>query len=277
MSKRTGKAFRYVAALSIVCALSLLTAQPSHGQKPPDPKRKPTPLRVGAAADYRPLVFKENGKIVGIEADFAENLSKELGIAVDFVEVPWTDLIPALREHRIDVIMSGMSVTDERSELVSFADPYMQVGQMALIRRQDVDRLRDPAAMQAEGVRVGVQEKTTGEAFAHSKLKRAKVVAFASIEEAIQALRKGDLDFVVHDAPTIWGVVGRPGREDPDLVGLYRPLTDEYLAWAVGREDEGLRKRLNSALAKWRESGQLDHILDRWVTIRKMTVEISPK
>jgi ABC-type amino acid transport substrate-binding protein len=266
-----------VTALSIVCALSVVTAQPSHAKESSAPKAKPTPLRVGVTADYRPLAFKENGKIVGIEADFAADLSKELGVAVSFVEVPWADLIPALREHRIDIIMSGMSVTPERSELVSFADPYMQVGQMALIRRQDVDRLRDPAALQAEGIRVGVQEKTTGEAYARTNLKRAKVVTFASIDEAIQALRKGDLDVVVHDAPTIWGVVGRPGHEDPDLVGLYRPLSDEYLAWAVRKDDEGLRKRLNGALAKWRKSGQLDHVLDRWVTIRKITVEISPK
>jgi polar amino acid transport system substrate-binding protein len=233
-------------------------------------------LRVGTTADYRPLVFKENGKIAGLEADFAVALAEDLDIPIDLVEVPWTELIPALRDRRIDVIMSGMSITEARSQLVSFADPYMQIGQMALIRHEDFDRLRLPAAMHAQGVRVGVHEKTTGEEFARSKLKRAKVLAYTSIEDAIQALRQGKLDFVVHDAPTVWRVVGRPGHEDPQLVGLYRPLTDEHLAWAVRKENEDLRKRLSSVLARWRKSGQLEEILARWVTIRRVTVELAP-
>jgi len=277
MRKQTSQPVLRMVILAMVGALGLAAAHPSHAEKSSDPDTKATTLRVGTSADYRPLIFKEDGKVVGIEADFAELLSKDLGVELNLVEVPWTDLVPALRESRIDVIMSGMSITDKRSELVSFTDPYAQIGQMALIRRQDVERLRDPAAMQAEGVRVGVHEKTTGEKFARSKLKRAKILAYPSIEDAIQALRKGKLDFVVHDAPTIWRVVGRPGYEDPELVGLYRPLTDEHLAWAVRKDDEVLRKRLSDALAKWRESGQLEQILDRWVTIRKVTVEISPK
>jgi len=261
---------------ALICGVALALASPAHGA-PAAPEANPTPVRVGTSADYPPLDFEENGKIVGIEPEFAAQLSQDLGVPFEIVQLPWTDLIPSLRAGKIDVIMSGMSITDERSELVSFCDPYLQVGQMALIRKQDRTRLDDPAAMRAEGVRVGVSKKTTGEAFAREKLKSAKIVVYPSIEEAIAALRKGELDYVIHDAPTIWRVVGRPPHEDPDLVGLYRPLTDEYLAWAVRKDDDGFRKRLNSALSEWRKSGQLEHIIDHWITIRKVSIELAPR
>ncbi len=238
---------------------------------------KPTPVRVGTSADYRPLTFEEDGKIRGVESEFAEALSKELGLPFQLVKLPWPELIPALREGKIDVIMSGMSITDERSAAVSFADPYLQVGQMALIRKEDRIRFDDPAAMHAEGMRVGVHAKTTGEQFAREKLKAAEIVSHASIEEAIDALRKGQLDFVVHDAPTIWRVVGRPKHEDPELTGLYQPLTEEYLAWAVRKDAGAFRKRLNQALAGWRASGRLEQILDHWITVRKVTIHVAPR
>ena len=233
-------------------------------------------LRVGIATNYAPLAFAENGHIAGVEADFAQKLPAELGVKVTIVEIPWEEMIRALQDRRIDVIMSGMSITDERSELVSFTDPYLQVGQMALIRKKDRIRFDDPAAMRAEGVRVGVHANTTSEQFARAKLKGAKVVPYASIEEAIADLRKGDLDFVIHDAPTIWRVVGRPKHEDPDLTGLYQPLTEEYLAWAVRKDDEALRQRLNGVLRRWKETKQIDTVLDKWITVRKETISVKP-
>ena len=266
------------ATLTILCGLVLTGAQLVHGETASSPDAKPTPVHVGTAADYRPLVFKQDRKIAGIEADFVKLLSNDLDVPFEFVELAWTDLVPALRQGRIDLIMSGMSITEERSELVAFTDPYLQTGQMALIHRKDRTRLDDPAALRGGGIRVGVHEKTTGEKFARAELTNATIVPYyGSIDDAIQALRERKIDCVIHDAPTIWRVVGRPGQEDPDLIGLYRPLTDEYLAWAVRKDDDDLRKRLNGALAKWRESGDLEDVLDRWITIRRVSVEIAPK
>jgi hypothetical protein len=69
---------------------------------------------------------------------------------------------------------------------------------------------------------------------------------------ADSAAIKGEIDAFVHDAPTIWSTVGRPLNEDEELTGLYRPLTHEYLAWAVKKDGgEALRDFLNAALVRW--------------------------
>ena len=86
------------------------------------PKKRPSPeqapLRVGLATNYPPLAFEENGVVKGIEIDFAEQLSEESGTEVSILTMPWERLIPALRDGQIDIIMSGMSVTDARRKLV---------------------------------------------------------------------------------------------------------------------------------------------------------------
>ena len=79
-------------------------------------------------------------------------------------------------------------------------------------------------------------------------------------------VRQGAVDYFIHDAPTIWRLGMDPS--DDELFGLYHPLTDERLAWAVARDDEALAERLNALVRQWTASGEIDAILTRWVPVR---------
>lgn len=230
---------------------------------------EPGVLRVGINTSYPPLGFEQDGKVQGIEADFAQMLGKQLGKEVRFVPLPLKDLIPALDKNRIDIIMAGMSVTEARSKKVAFCEPYARVGQMALIREQDFNKYRAANALNWPTSRVGVKAHSTGERFA-KQLSGAKVVEFNTVEEGIAALRAGQIDFFIHDAPTIWRVAGTPLKPDPELVGLYTPLTEEYLAWAVRTDDTATRDQLNALVLKWKTDGQIQTVLDKWVPIRRV-------
>lgn len=233
-------------------------------------RRAPLPaeVRVGIASNYPPLAFRREGRLAGIEVDFAERLAKDLGIKVTLVETPWERLIPALRAREIDVIMSGMSVTQDRKRLVSFTHSYLRVGQMALIRRADDKRLRDPAAMDQPTSRVGFVSASTGEAFARAQLRRAELRGFPSTDDGVAALRAGTIDYFINDAPAVWRVAGGFLSPERELRGLYTPLTQEHLAWAVRQDDEALRERLNATLRAWEEDGTLDDVLDDWIRVR---------
>lgn len=234
-------------------------------------------LRVGAAPNYPPLVFSEGGEIRGMEAELAELLSQRLGRSIAWVELPFVELIPALEAGRIDLIMSGMSVTEARRRRVAFAEPYLEVGQMALIREEDEAKLAEPDAMRAPGARVGFEEDTTGAKFARRELGSAQLVAFASIDEGVSSLRARRIDFFIHDAPTIWRIVGGVASDEQELTGLYRPLTREYLAWAVRPQDAEMLAALNAAVADWRENGTLDLVEYRWIPVRKRVIEPAPE
>jgi len=228
-------------------------------------------LRVGVNDGYPPLSFVEDGVVRGIEADFAQMLGEQLGKPVRFVPMQIDDLIPALNDNRIDIIMAGMSVTESRAEQAAFVEPYARVGQMALVREVDYLKLRNPAALNWPTSHVGVKKGTTGAKFAHDTLRTAKIVEFAEVDQAIAALRAGEITFFVHDAPTIWRIAGTP--LNPDLIGLYQPLTEEYLAWAIRKDATALRERLNDIVIEWKKNGKIKAVLDRWVPVRKVAAD----
>lgn len=253
-------------------ALGMLAVSAAADEQKATATKPPAALRVGIAPNYPPIAFEENGKLMGIEVDLANKLGEELPTKVSFVTLDWDELWPSLRDGKIDVVMSGVSITDRRSQLVRFTDPYLRVGQMALVRKSEMAKLSDPAAMNQPGRRVGVEKNTTGEAYARRHLDKATVVPFDSVDLGLAALRGGDVDYFIHDAPTVWRVVGRAPKEDPELIGLYRPLTDEYLAWAV-RKDEAptLGALLDGKIEEWQKDGELQAVIDRWIPVTKIS------
>lgn len=223
-------------------------------------------LRAGIATNYPPLAFKKDDRIIGIEADLAAALEKQLKREIALVELPWARLIPALKSGKIDLIMAGMSVTGERAQQVAFAEAYMTLGQMALIRIADVGRFATPAALYATSGRVGFSRRTTGEKFARAKLPNAKLMPMENTKRGVQALREERIDLFVHDAPTVWRVTSDP--REKTLMGLYWNLTDEQLAWAVRKDDQALLEALSSAVREWKASGKLNGIVNRWIPLR---------
>jgi len=243
--------------------------------------RAPAELKVGITPNYPPLAFERDGKIVGVEPDLAEALGKQLGSKLVLVPLAWEDLPDALAAHEVDVVMSGVSVTERRKRTAAFTRPYLTVGQMVLVRTEDLARLGAPDALDRTGVRVGVQRLTTGAAYARTELPKATIVEFGSADSGIEALREKRIDAFVHDAPTVWRLTGR-FDSDPSraLAGLYRPLTKEELAWAVRKDEAGtLGAALDAALEKMRSDGTLEQVLDRWITVRKVAIgppELAP-
>jgi ABC-type amino acid transport substrate-binding protein len=99
-----------------------------------------------------------------------------------------------------------------------------------------------------------------------TQLPLSESYAFDSPADGVRSLRAGRIDFFVHDAPTIWYVTMAPDADD--LIGLFRPLTEEYLAWAVARDDVALQRALDALLAEWRAEHRLAPVIDRWIPVR---------
>ena len=223
-------------------------------------------IRVGLSADYPPVHYRHEDRLVGIEPDNAVAVGKILGREIELVVLDFEALIPALTSGKIDVIMSGLSVTAKRSEQVMFADPYLRVGQMAIMHQDKIARFAQPWAIYNEGIRIGVEPGTTGEAYVLRDLKDAEISHFANPEAAFEALRADKIDLYVHDAPTSWQLAN--SGENDDLISLYRPLTEEQLAWAVRLGRHELLQELNKSLRIMRSSGTLSYILNRWIPVQ---------
>ncbi|NIV47234.1 MAG: transporter substrate-binding domain-containing protein [Gammaproteobacteria bacterium] len=223
-------------------------------------------LRVGLTANYPPLIDKVDGKLEGIEIDLAREVGKDLGKRMVFVEMPWVELIAALKAGEIDVIMSGMSITAERKKEISFTEPYLEIGQMAITRVDEIQRLGNLSALLSAPITVGFEPATTGESFVKTNMRNAKPQPVASIDAAVTALRNREIDAFVHDAPTAWRIGSDPAYQD--LIGLYWPLTDEHLGWGVRIADPALRKVLSDQITVMKKDGRLASITRKWIKVR---------
>jgi polar amino acid transport system substrate-binding protein len=223
------------------------------------------PLRVAVSPDYEPLMFKRDGQIVGIEADNAKEVGAFLGREVRFVEMPMKNFISALNKGKVDVVMSGFSITPERQAQVAFADPFMTIGQMAIIRTADAARFARPRGLYQPGIRIGVEPGTTGEAYARKHFVEAQILNYPDPSYAFAALRAGAADVYIHDAPTSWRLSN--DRSNPDLMSLYRTLSTENLGWVVRKDNTVLLGQLNAALAELRTNGRLQAIQNYWIPV----------
>ncbi len=221
-------------------------------------------LRVGVSPNSPPMIFKDGKKnIVGVEADFARALGRELGRDIRFVELPWEDLLDALNENKIDIIMSSMSITRARRFRVAFSDPYLRVGQMALVRANEKFLFLAPALASQVKQTIGVKKGTTGDLLVQQDFPRAKRKYYNSGDDAARALKKGTIDAFINDSTMIWYLAGV--HEAEGLVVAPMALSDEVLAWGVNRSDTQLLLAVNTFLKKFKASGELDRVLQKWI------------
>ena len=269
---------RYVALGVVLTALAFsgclqsyhVAKHPEFSQpEPPEPSGTllKSELRIGISPDYMPLAYKNpTGGVFGVEVDFANQLGKDLGKKITFVEIPFSELIQSLLDEKIDIIMSGMSITIERAKLVSFTESYLTIGQMALVRSRDSAKFRNLQSFSNITSKVGFVRGTTGEMAAKAFFSSATLVPQSNANDGIAALRKGEIEVFIHDAPTVWRIGGNPNEKE--LTGLYWLMTKEPLAWAVRKSDEPLRFALNSEVKRWEANGLLKLTIARWMPIR---------
>jgi len=256
-------------ALLVLALVTACAAKPPAAVAPPVAAPPRAQLRVGIAPVQPPLAFKKDGALGGVEVEFARRLEPALGVTVAFVEMAETDLLMALSDRRVDVVMSGLAITPERQQQVRFALPYLRVGEVLLLRKADARRLPTRAAIDRRNVRIGVLAGSASEGYVRSQLSRAQAKRFDTVDAAVQALQEGGIDVFVAKAPVIWGLSAP--RHDPEhrLVARYRPLTEEYLAWAVRPADTELLGKLNGVLIGWEADGTLRDVLDDWIRIAR--------
>lgn len=220
-------------------------------------------LRVGVRANSPPLIFKQNGRITGLEADLAVALAAYMAKTVHFVELQWEELIPALLDKRIDIIMSGMSVTQARKVRIAFAKPYLKAGQMALVPGEDKNKYWNVYSVKTCNLKVAVEKGTTGDFLVQQEFINAQIAPFDSPEKAAKALLEGRIKMFVHDAPVIWWLASVNEAKGVTAVPIF--LTQEDIAWGIRYNDSDMLTAANSFLSEWKNNGLREKSITKWV------------
>lgn len=249
---------RIAVAILLSCLVSggAATAQ----ERPPEAAA----LRVGVSPVFPPMVFKQGGKLAGVEVDLARALGEDLGRKVSFVELPWEDQIEALRAGRIDIIMSSMSITMSRRQVLDFSRPYLVVGQLTLVRREDKIQYLLGLPPKLPGP-VGVLKATTGEFLVQREYPKASRKVFKSEAEVVKALLKKKIDLFIGDSTLVWYLAGLHANDGLAAVAI--PLSEEALSWGVRKGDERLLAAADQFLQKASENGTLNRVFRRWMAV----------
>jgi polar amino acid transport system substrate-binding protein len=223
-------------------------------------------IKVGSDIAYAPVEFYENGnEVKGIDPDLAAAMGKELGVKFTFVNTTFDGIIPALLSKRFDVIMSAMSVTEEREKQISFLS-YFNAGTSILVKKgnpQAIQSLDDLC-----GKTVALQKGTTQEAVA--KAQQAKcgdrqltVRTFDRDTEALLQVKSGAAVADMNDFPVAaYNAQTSGGGNDFEVVG--EQIDAGPYGIGLRKEDTELRTALQAALKKIVENGEYDKVLAKW-------------
>ncbi|MEO1639207.1 MAG: transporter substrate-binding domain-containing protein [Pseudomonadota bacterium] len=209
-------------------------------------------VRLGTEGAYPPFNFlNDDGEVDGFERELGDELCARAELTCEWVTNDWDSIIPNLVSGNYDVIIAGMSITDERDEVIDFSDNYTQPDPSAyLAMSMDVD---------LEGGVIAAQTGTIQAAFVAAT--GATLLEFATPDETIAAVKSGEADAVLADKSFLAPIA----EADAELSFLEQ---EELIGGGVGlgiRESDGeLREAFNAAIASMKEDGSLNTLIEKW-------------
>ncbi len=199
-------------------------------------------LVVGTSAGFRPFEYIEGGKVVGFDIDLIKEIGNKMDMKVKIQDMDFDALISAVKTGTIDVIASGMTITDERKKQVDFSDPYFTANQSVLVRDNFNEPLNSPQDLNKSEYKVGVQNDTTGAFWADDNLEKATIQKYSKYIECIQDLENKNIHMIVLDKPTAEAYA----QNRPVKVALSIPTGEQY-GFAV-KKDSDILSDINKAL-----------------------------
>ncbi|KTT17816.1 transporter substrate-binding domain-containing protein [Pseudacidovorax intermedius] len=220
------------------------------------------PLRVATDATFPPMEFIENGKRTGFDTEMVEAIGKQLGRPIEWIDIDFKGLIPALVSRRADMAVSAIYITDERRKVVDFTVPYY-AGGLVVMTKADNTTVKSPADL--AGRKVSVQVGTKSVSFLKEKYPQAQLMEVEKNQEMFNLVEVGRSDAAVTGKPAAYQYV----RTRPGLKVLPEQLTTEEYGMAIRKDTPELTKAVNDALAKMKADGSYAAIVQKWFPASK--------
>ena len=219
----------------------------------------PGKLTMSTNAAFPPYESTDdNGNFVGIDIDVAAAIAEKLGLELQVDDMDFDAALLAAQNGKSDMVMAGVTVTDERLKVMDFSDTYAE-GIQSIIVPEDSDIA---TADDLSGKAIGTQRGTTGYIYCTDDFGEENVIAYDDGLTAVQALNNGQVDAVVIDnAPAQEFVAANPGLKILDTA-----YAQEDYAIGVAKGNTQLLDAINGALEELQADGTLQAIVDKYIT-----------
>ena len=224
-------------------------------------------LRVAIDPTYEPFTFKTaDGKPTGFDVDVAEAICTEIKHQCVYVEQVWDSMIPGLQAKKYDVIVSSMSITDERKQVVDFSDKYYNTPSRIVVKADTP--FTDLASL--KGKNIGVLKGSTQEKYAMGELKPVgvNVVPYEAQDQVYLDIRSGRLDGTVAESVEVTG--GFLSKPEGAGYGFVGPVLSDvkYFGYGVGvamrKGEDQLREQINAAIKAIRANGVYETVSKKY-------------
>jgi len=230
-------------------------------------------LRVGFESGYVPFeMTNKKGEFIGFDMDYGRRLAQSMGVKFVPINTAWDGIIPALMTDKFDIIMGGMTITQERNLKINFAEPYIVVGQTILLNKKHKDKVLSYKDLNNPKYILTSRMGTTGEQAIKKYIPKATYKGFESEAEAGLEVINGKADALVYDLPFCGFLYGSQGKGK--TIFLSDPFTYEPLAWAINKGDPDFLNYLNNFLRQTKGDGFYDLMYKKWITGTKWKEEL---
>ena len=221
------------------------------------------PLIVGMELAYPPFEMSdENGKPTGISVDMAYALGEYLGRDVIIEDMAYGGLIPALKTKKIDIIISSMSVTDERKQSVNFSTPYAKSYLAMLVNNKS--GITNANDLNQKGKKVAVKKGTSGHTVAQKYFPNAEILVFDKESASVLEVSQGKVDAFIYDPLTIYRNWTRNSETTTPLLAQFET---ESQPWAVAyrKGEEDLGAQIDEFIIEYKANGGFNKLADKYL------------
>jgi polar amino acid transport system substrate-binding protein len=246
----------------LIVLLALSVAFTSCTKKEEKVEAEALHIVIATDATWPPMeMVDENKEIVGFDIDLMAAIAEAGGFTYEFRNTAWDGIFAGLSTDEYDAVMSSVTITDERKESMDFSDPYINAGQVLVVRKETsgVETLEDMT-----GKSVGAQIGTTG-AFAIEKVAGVTLKTYDEIGLAFEDLANGRIDGAVADTPVAADFALQQDGFKGKLMIVGEPFTDEFYGIAVNKGNTEVIEAINAGLAKVLGTGTYTAIEEKWL------------
>jgi polar amino acid transport system substrate-binding protein len=248
----------------LLTALSLIFTVAASAGPAMDKILKNKELVIGTTGTQPPMTgTTKTGDIIGLDIDISKAMAKAMGVKIKFVTLPFNELLPALEAGKVDMVVSGMTMTPGRNKKVAFVGPYYVSGKGILAVAKKYVAMQNAEGLNSIHVAIAALKDSTSQQYAETVLPKADLTLTDSMEKSIDLLFKGDVDVVVADFPSCALTAYR--YPDKNLIAGESPLTFEPLGIALA-EDTLLINWVENFLVMLQGSGELKKMGEKWFT-----------
>ena len=217
-------------------------------------------LTVCTHLPYEPFQYNKGGEIVGFDVDLMDLVADDLGLEQDIVNTPFETIETgqAMATGKCDIAAAGMTITEERDQVIDFSDPYFEATQALLVKKgAGYDSLES-----LDGKTLGVQVGTTGEEYANENVPDGvEIKVFEDLALLLEAVKSGSIDAAINDNTVLVDY----SEQNPDTEMTAEFETGEQYGFGVAQgENADIIDAVNEAFKKAHEDGTYDKLFEKY-------------